>query len=459
VVREGILKDTRGLSFVEYLIVLCVIALLGFGAWRAFGEAISGEVMLASNDVAVISSSSGGSGGGGPGGSGGGAGGAAPSSTGGGTPAGGTSAALGHVALPEMPTALAQPGSDSSASDSLTSPTSPSGGPSAGAGDPSGGGASPSGGGGSDGSDTNIVSSALSTASNAVTQWADDRGGSVGGQIAAGVADIGAGLIQVGAMGSDLVDWAINSDSRWEDTQELAGKAWDGAVAVAKDPLPVLEAAWDQCTGSIRGGTQCASELIGGGALAVAKKAAKARRLAGDDGDTPDANPDSLGDGSFSVVRRDGDQVVKDIKSEVGRGDELYRLSDGDRAQLGDLTAEFSNDLRNADGIGDLVPETRVSAPGQLRSDYMEGYTSEQLRRMNADAFDSANTNANSLVTRAERHWDLDHGGSGELDGGWRVQVDDNMENFRFDADGNVTSWIDPVAVWPPKSRLVSGGE
>jgi len=50
--------DERGLSFVEYLIVLCVVALLGFGAWRGFGSTLSGEVGQASGDVRIISASS-----------------------------------------------------------------------------------------------------------------------------------------------------------------------------------------------------------------------------------------------------------------------------------------------------------------------------------------------------------------------------------------------------------------
>jgi len=52
--RLTLRSDERGLSFVEYLIILCVVALLGFGAWKAFGGALAGEVTAASDDVSRI---------------------------------------------------------------------------------------------------------------------------------------------------------------------------------------------------------------------------------------------------------------------------------------------------------------------------------------------------------------------------------------------------------------------
>ena len=29
--------------------------------------------------------------------------------------------------------------------------------------------------------------------------------------------------------------------------------------------------------------------------------------------------------------------------------------------------------------------------------------------------------------------------------------IDDNAQNFLFDRQGKIVSWIDPVMVWPPK--------
>jgi len=47
------------LSYVEYLIVLCVVALLGFGAWRTFGEALSGEIQAAGTGVSQFHAAAG----------------------------------------------------------------------------------------------------------------------------------------------------------------------------------------------------------------------------------------------------------------------------------------------------------------------------------------------------------------------------------------------------------------
>jgi len=48
---KSLVQDTEGLSFVEYLIVLCVVALLGFAAWQAFGTQVSGQIDASTGDV------------------------------------------------------------------------------------------------------------------------------------------------------------------------------------------------------------------------------------------------------------------------------------------------------------------------------------------------------------------------------------------------------------------------
>ena len=52
--KKSLVQDTEGLSFVEYLIVLCVVALLGFAAWKTFGQVVTREVMLSGAKSATI---------------------------------------------------------------------------------------------------------------------------------------------------------------------------------------------------------------------------------------------------------------------------------------------------------------------------------------------------------------------------------------------------------------------
>jgi Flp pilus assembly pilin Flp len=37
---RGLLADTAGLSTVEYIILLCLIAVVGFAAWQKFGQTV-----------------------------------------------------------------------------------------------------------------------------------------------------------------------------------------------------------------------------------------------------------------------------------------------------------------------------------------------------------------------------------------------------------------------------------
>ena len=36
--------DERGLTTVEYIIVLCLVAIVGFAAWQKFGTTVKGKV-------------------------------------------------------------------------------------------------------------------------------------------------------------------------------------------------------------------------------------------------------------------------------------------------------------------------------------------------------------------------------------------------------------------------------
>jgi Flp pilus assembly pilin Flp len=43
-VKRSLLRDNRGLTTVEYIIILCLIAVVGFGVWKKFGETVKTKV-------------------------------------------------------------------------------------------------------------------------------------------------------------------------------------------------------------------------------------------------------------------------------------------------------------------------------------------------------------------------------------------------------------------------------
>ncbi|MCS6799548.1 MAG: hypothetical protein NZ898_13670 [Myxococcota bacterium] len=42
--KRALLKDERGLTTVEYIIILCLIAIVGFAVWKKFGETVKTRV-------------------------------------------------------------------------------------------------------------------------------------------------------------------------------------------------------------------------------------------------------------------------------------------------------------------------------------------------------------------------------------------------------------------------------
>jgi Flp pilus assembly pilin Flp len=43
-VKRSLLRDNKGLTTVEYIIILCLIAVVGFGVWKKFGEKVKEKV-------------------------------------------------------------------------------------------------------------------------------------------------------------------------------------------------------------------------------------------------------------------------------------------------------------------------------------------------------------------------------------------------------------------------------
>lgn len=47
----SLVRDERGLSTVEYIIILVLIAVAGIGLWRAFGDTVSEKIGDATGEV------------------------------------------------------------------------------------------------------------------------------------------------------------------------------------------------------------------------------------------------------------------------------------------------------------------------------------------------------------------------------------------------------------------------
>ena len=47
----SLLADTRGLTTVEYIILLCLVAVVGFGVWQKFGTTVRDKVTGATTQV------------------------------------------------------------------------------------------------------------------------------------------------------------------------------------------------------------------------------------------------------------------------------------------------------------------------------------------------------------------------------------------------------------------------
>jgi Flp pilus assembly pilin Flp len=53
-----LLVDARGLSTVEYIIILCLIAVVGFALWKQFGQRVEGKTRGATTVVGGLPTSS-----------------------------------------------------------------------------------------------------------------------------------------------------------------------------------------------------------------------------------------------------------------------------------------------------------------------------------------------------------------------------------------------------------------
>jgi len=52
--RRSLLRDTEGLTTVEYIIILCLIAVVGFAVWKKFGETVKTKVNAADTTIGTL---------------------------------------------------------------------------------------------------------------------------------------------------------------------------------------------------------------------------------------------------------------------------------------------------------------------------------------------------------------------------------------------------------------------
>jgi Flp pilus assembly pilin Flp len=53
-IKRSLINDQRGLTTVEYIIVLGLIAVVGIAAWQKFGETLIGEVEAADGYISDV---------------------------------------------------------------------------------------------------------------------------------------------------------------------------------------------------------------------------------------------------------------------------------------------------------------------------------------------------------------------------------------------------------------------
>jgi serine/threonine protein phosphatase PrpC len=164
--------------------------------------------------------------------------------------------------------------------------------------------------------------------------------------------------------------------------------------------------------------------------------------------------PPVIGEGSFFQVRDPGQgRLAKEVKEIVGpRGDVQYKLSEADRERLAQLTAEYSDRLREsvarASGGRVRVPVfERIGrtlwvdkAPGGPRTSETPGDRDLYLNAMRGADIALGLESLNDPIYTPD---------------GWRIHVDRKFEGFYFSETSPEVVWIDPVTVWPPADRRV----
>jgi hypothetical protein len=159
--------------------------------------------------------------------------------------------------------------------------------------------------------------------------------------------------------------------------------------------------------------------------------------------------------GFMKTYKDEGDpDVYKVAKARVRYSDDQVRyISEDDGAKLVETHAGYHNKV--ADALGDVVPREEVVGKGVVKQKFSDGLTYDDIKRTGGwQAKKNATDQIKRLVAKAQKATDLPAGATAdarEVPGGYAAKIDDNVTTFRFDQDGNVTSWFDPVILAPIK--------
>ncbi len=251
-----------------------------------------------------------------------------------------------------------------------------------------------------------------------------DGAGKVAGQIIGGLVPIYGQIADLRDIAAAVVDVANGKEGGWANL----GMATVGVVPGVGDALKA----------GLKAGRE-ARQIAKHGDEIAAAAAAAARR------------GEKIGEGATSIVYREGNNVRKVVKDEVAVDGGLgyAKITESERDFLAKNNVEVGNQLHDA--MPGIVPRSTSDKAGEIVQPFVGGLDKSQLK---GDALKNANQQQKDAIAKAEETLGLTPGGHGEYpDNGFLVKVDPNSANFRFDKDGNVTSWFDPVAIVPPKSR------
>ncbi len=251
-----------------------------------------------------------------------------------------------------------------------------------------------------------------------------DGAGKVAGQIIGGLVPIYGQIADIRDIAAAVVDVANGKEGSWANL----GMATVGVVPGVGDALKAGIKAGREATQIAKHGDE-----IAGAVGAAAKRGEK------------------IGEGATSVVYREGDNVRKVVKDEVAVDGGLgyAKITEAERDFLAKNSVEAGNQLHDA--MPGIVPRSTSDKAGEIVQPFVGGMDKSQLK---GDALKNANKQQKDAIAKAEETLGLKPGGHGEYpDNGFLVKVDPNSANFRFDKNGDITSWFDPVSIVPPKSR------
>lgn len=157
-----------------------------------------------------------------------------------------------------------------------------------------------------------------------------------------------------------------------------------------------------------------------------------------------------LGEGFFSRVHRsrDGRHVLKVMKRTYAY---RKRISEERRVRLAERTVAASEALRKR-GFPIPASSRHREAPGVIVQEYVGGFQLGQLRGAARTRAQSAAAQLIGAAKEAAREM-----------GARSWYVDGNLKNLRFDKNGAIKAWIDPIIpispdessrVWGAKQRL-----